>query len=53
MEKYLRAEIEVVEFEAEDIIATSGCASDCSAVGTAPDVCGADGNSCFDFGGRG
>ena len=31
MEKYLKAEMEVVTFEAEDVIATSGCASDCSA----------------------
>lgn len=54
MEKYLKAEMEIVEFEAEDIIETSGCAADgCSSVGTAPDACGADGNSCFDFGGRG
>ena len=32
MEKYLRAEMEVVEFEAEDVIETSGCAADCSCV---------------------
>ncbi len=32
MKKYERVEMEVVEFEAEDVIETSGCASDCSCV---------------------
>ncbi len=28
MEKYIRAEMEVVEFECEDVITTSGCPAD-------------------------
>lgn len=28
MEEYIRAEMEVVEFETEDVITTSGCVSD-------------------------
>lgn len=28
MEKYIRAEMEVVEFETEDVITTSGCETD-------------------------
>ena len=36
MEKYIRAEMEVVEFECEDVITTSG-GNDCSIVGWAPD----------------
>ena len=42
MKKYERVEMEVVRFETEDVIATSGCAVDCPAdgcglVGWAPD----------------
>lgn len=35
MEKYEGAKMEIVEFEAEDIIATSGCAvkGDCDNIG--------------------
>ena len=50
MEKYLRAEIEVVEFEAEDVIATSGCASDCTTDGCSLVGWGSDSDdSCFGF----
>ena len=46
MEKYLRAEMEVVEFETEDVIETSGCFTDgCTIVGYAPD----SDDSCFGF----
>ena len=50
MEKYIRAEMEVVEFETEDVITTSGCVADCAAdtcslVGWAP----ASDDSCFGF----
>ncbi|MBQ7985863.1 MAG: hypothetical protein IJ304_01180 [Clostridia bacterium] len=51
MEKYERAEMDVVEFETEDIITTSGTSS-CNLEGYAPDICGEDGHSCFDFGCR-
>lgn len=36
MEQYVRAEMEVVEFECEDVITTSGY-NDCTLVGYAPD----------------
>ena len=36
MEQYVRAEMEVVEFECEDVITTSGT-DDCTLVGYAPD----------------
>ena len=36
IEKYVRAEMEVVEFECEDVITTSGY-DDCTLVGYAPD----------------
>ncbi|MBQ9080125.1 MAG: hypothetical protein IJY27_03550 [Clostridia bacterium] len=32
MEKYIKAEMEIVVFEAEDVIMTSGCTSDCACV---------------------
>ncbi len=32
MEKYVRAEMEVVAFDAEDVIMSSGCKTDCSCV---------------------
>ncbi len=38
MEKYVRAEMEVVSFGAEDVIMSSGCPTDtCGFVGNAPD----------------
>ena len=42
MEKYVKAEMEVIEFEAEDVITTS-CAVDVNDWG-----CGNDGQSCWD-----
>ena len=30
MEKYVKAEMEIIEFEAEDVITASGCSSDLS-----------------------
>lgn len=36
MEAYIRAEMEVVEFECEDVITTSGI-DECTLVGWAPD----------------
>ena len=38
MEKYIKAEMEVVELSTDDVIMTSGCPTDtCSLVGWAPD----------------
>lgn len=42
MEQYIRAEMEVVEFEVEDVITTS---SDCTLEGYAPD----SDDTCFGF----
>ena len=53
MEKYIKPEVEVIELEAKDVIATSGCLADnCTLEGYGPDVCGEDGHDCFDFGCR-
>lgn len=46
MEKYERVEMEVIEFEVEDVIMTSGCGADgCGFVGWAPD----SDDTCFGF----
>ena len=47
MEKYTKAQMEVIEFEAEDVITTSGCqGTDVSVGGWG---CGNEGGSCWDF----
>ena len=47
MEKYTKAQMEVIEFEAEDVITTSGCqGTDVSVGGWG---CGNEGGPCLDF----
>ena len=43
MEKYAKAQMEVIEFENEDVITTSGCGVDASIGGWG---CGTDDPSC-------
>ena len=44
MEKYVKVEMEVIEFETEDVITTSSCSVDVNNWG-----CGNDGQSCWDY----
>ena len=47
MEKYEKARMEVIEFESEDVITTSGCnGTDVSVGGWG---CGNKGSSCWDY----
>ena len=45
MEKYEKAEMEVIEFENEDVITTSGCTN----VDVGDWGCGNDGQPCWDY----
>lgn len=48
MKKYVKVEMEVVEFDAKDVIMTSGCSTDVS-VDVGGWECGNEGGGCWDF----